>query len=118
MMYRTSEAVRAALWRQLFYSSQSIVIMASAITLRLGYLGYPPSTSAPQLIEMAIWRVALLVSFHTAPLAWVVFLIKSYKHRRLMIPLHESMKLLRLPLATWVTGCLLTSFVMWPMLQP
>ena len=116
-MYRTSEAVRAALWRQLFYSSQSIVIMASAITLRLGYLGYPPSSSAPQLIEMAIWRIALLMSFQSAPLAWALFLFKGYRHRRLMIPIHESMKLLRLPLATWVTGCLLTSTMMWPILQ-
>lgn len=117
MMYRTSEAVRAAFWRQLLYSSQSIVIMVCAITLRLDYLGYPPSTSAPQLIEIVIWRIALLVSFHTAPLAWALFLFKGYRHRRLMIPLHESMNLLRLPLATWITGCLLTSFVMWPMLQ-
>lgn len=115
-MYRTSEAVRAALWRHLFYSSQSIVIVVSAMTIRLGYLEYPPSTSAPQLIEIAFWRLALLLSFQSAPLAWTVFLFKGYKHRRLLIPLHESMKLLRLPLATWTCGCLLTSTVLWPMM--
>ncbi|SFT82293.1 hypothetical protein SAMN05216264_104319 [Pseudomonas marincola] len=116
-MYRTTEAVRAALWRQLFYSGQSIVIMASAITLRLGYLGYPPSTSAAELIEKAVWRVALLVSFHTAPLAWCVFLLKGYMHKRLHIPLHDSMRLLRLPLATWTCACLLTSITLWPILR-
>ena len=55
-MYRTSEEVRAALWRNLLYSSQSIVIVVSAMTIRLGYLEYPPFTSAPHLIEIAFWR--------------------------------------------------------------
>ncbi len=115
-MYRTSEEVRAELWRQLFYSSQSIVIVVSALILRFSYLGYPTATSAPQLIEMAVWRIALLMSFQSAPLAWSLFLLKGYKHRRLMIPLHVSMKLLMLPLATWATACLLTGTTLWPML--
>jgi hypothetical protein len=115
-MYRTSEAVRTELWRQLFYSSQSIVIVVSALILRLSYLGYPPATSVPQLIEMAVWRIAVLMSFQSAPLAWSLFLLNGYKHRRLMIPLHESIKLLRLPLAAWTTACLLTGTALWPML--
>ena len=117
-MYQTSKAVRAALWKQLLYGSQSIVIVGSALILRLAYLGYPlATTSASHLIEMAVWRIALLMSFQSAPLAWSLFLLKGYKHRRLMIPLHESMKLLMLPLATWTTACLLTSIVLWPMLR-
>ncbi len=117
MMYKTSEAVRAALWRQLLYSSQSIVIVVSALMLRLSYLEYPPATSAPQIIEIALWRLALLLSFQSAPLAWTLFIFKGYKHKRLLIPLHESMRLLRLPLATWICACLLTSIVLWPMLR-
>lgn len=117
MNITTPETLCAELWRRLFLCSLLVFATASVVTLRLNYLAIGPDASPNQLIEMACWRVSLLLAFQSAPLAWAHFIYKGYKQKRVCIPLFQTMTLLRMPLSTWAGGCLMTAVVFWPELN-
>jgi hypothetical protein len=114
MNITTPEQLCSELWRRLFLCGLVVMAMAAVVTVRLAYL---PDTSVEQIIEMACWRICLLLAFHSAPLVWAHFIFKGYKYKRISIPLYQTMALLRMPLATWAGGCLITAVMLWPELN-
>lgn len=116
MNITTPEKLCSELWRRLRLCSLVVMAMASVVTARLAYLPNGPTTP-DQLIEMACWRVSLLLAFQSAPLVWAHFILKGYTHKRISIPLYQAMALLRMPLATWAGGCLITAVILWPELN-
>lgn len=112
MNINTPEQLCSELWRRLFLCSLAVLAIAAVVTVRLAYMTY--GLSAEQVIEMACWRISLLLAFQSAPLAWVHIIYKGYKYKRICIPLYQTMRMLRVPLATWAGGCLMTAAVIWP----
>lgn len=106
-----------AIWKHLFLCSLIVIVAVAIVMVRLAYLAMPPTTDLDQLIEMACLRIGLLLTFHTAPIAWGYFIYKSYKQKLIVIPIYQVMLLLRMPLATWTAGCLVAAIIMWPMLS-
>jgi hypothetical protein len=51
------------------------------------------------------------------PIGRAYFIFKGYQHKRISIPLYQTMALLRMPLATWAGGCLITAVMLWPELN-
>lgn len=117
MKITTPEQLCSVLWRSLLLCSLAVLAMASFVTIRLAFLPDGPEASTNQMIEMACWRVSLLLAFQSAPLAWAHFIYKGYKHKLICIPLYQTMTLLRMPLATWAGGCLITAVFLWPELN-
>lgn len=117
MTTMTPEGLGAAFWRHLLPCSLLLLATASIVTLRVAYLDIRPDDNSSQLIEMACWRVGLLLVFQSAPLVWAHFIYKGYKQNLICIPLYQTTALLRMPLAIWAVGCLLTAAVFWPVLN-
>jgi hypothetical protein len=117
MNITTPEQLCSKLWRRLFLCSLVVMAMAAVVTVRLAYLPASPDTSPDQMIEMACWRISLLLAFQSAPLVWAHFIVKGYQRKRISIPLYQTMALLRMPLATWAVGCLITAVMLWPELN-
>lgn len=117
MKITSPEQLCSVLWRSLLLCSLAVLAMASVVTIRLAFLPVGPETSTNQMIEMACWRVSLLLAFQSAPLVWANFIYKGYKHKLICIPLYQTMTLLRMPLATWAGGCLITAVFFWPELN-
>ena len=115
MNISTPEQLCAELWRRLYLCSLAVLAMAAVVTVRLAYI--PVGASAEQMIEMACWRISLLLAFQSAPLVWAHFIFKGYKYKRISIPLYQTMALLRIPVATWAGGCLITAVILWPELN-
>lgn len=116
MKITSPEQVCSLLWRSLLLCSLAVLAMASVVTVRLAFLPVGSTVTSDQMIEMACWRVSLLLAFQSAPLAWAHFIYKGYKHKLIDIPLYQTMTLLRMPLATWAGGCLITAVLFWPAL--
>jgi alpha-N-acetylglucosamine transferase len=116
MNITTPEALSTAIWKRLLLCCPLVIVVVAIVTLRLPYLAADPTIVSRQLIEMAYLRIGLLLIFHTAPTAWVYLIYKGYRQRLITIPIYQSMALLRMPLATWTAGCLVTAIIMWPML--
>lgn len=117
MSIMTPERIGTAIWRHLLSCSLLVLAAASIVTLRVAYLEIRPNDNSSQLIEMACWRVGLLLVFQSAPLLWARFIYKGYKQNLICIPLYQTTALLRMPLAIWAAGCLLTAAVFWPVLH-
>jgi hypothetical protein len=117
MNIMTPERIGVALWRHLLSCSFLVLAAASIVTLRLAYLEIRPNDNSSHLIEMACWRVGLLLVFQSAPLVWAHFIYKGYKQNLICIPLNQTTALLRMPLAIWAVGCFLTAAVFWPVLH-
>lgn len=115
MNISTPEQLSSELWRRLLICSSSVLAMAAVITVRMTYI--PVGASADMMIEMAYWRVSLLLAFQSAPLLWTHFIYKGYTQKRISIPLYQTMSLLRMPLATWAGGCFITALILWPELN-
>lgn len=115
MIITTPEQLCSELWRRLLICSLAVLTMAALVTVRLTYT--PIGASAEKMIEMACWRLSLLLAFQSAPLLWAHFIYKGYKQKRISIPLYQTMALLRMPLATWAGGCLATALILWPELN-
>lgn len=111
------EQLSSKLWRHLFLCGLVVMAMTAVVTVRLTYLPASPDTSPDQMIEMACWRISLLLAFQSAPLVWAHFIVKGYQRKRISIPLYQTMALLRMPLATWTAGCLLIGVILWPELN-
>jgi hypothetical protein len=108
--------VCAAIWRHLIYCTFLLLSAISIAALRLSQLPSATDPSKESLLEMALWRVGLLLVFQTAPLQWARFIYKSYRYRTTSAPLYQTMALLRMPLAIWTGGCLMAALVLWPVL--
>lgn len=117
MNITTPKKLSAELWRRLFLCSLVVLAMTATMTVRLAYLPLGPGVTAGQMIEVACWRISLLLAFQSAPLIWAIFIYKGYKHKLIRIPLYQTMTLLRIPLATWAGGCLMTALFFWPELN-
>lgn len=117
MSIMTPEEISVAFWRHLLSCTLLVLAAASVVTLRVAYLEISPDDNSSQLIEMACWRVGLLLVFQSAPLVWIHFIYKGYKQNLICIPLYQTTALLRMPLAIWAAGCLLTAAVFWPVLH-
>ena len=114
MKITNPEQLCSALWRSLLLCSLAVLVIASVVTIRLAFLPLGAEVTTDQMIEMACWRLSMLLAFQSAPLAWADFIYKGYKHKIICIPLYQTMTLLRMPLATWAGGCLITAVVFWP----
>lgn len=114
MNITTPKKLCSELWRRLFLCGLVVMTLATVVTVRLTYL---PDATADQQIEMACWRISLLLAFQSAPLVWAHCIFKGYQHKRISIPLYQTMVLLRMPLATWAGGCLITAVILWPELN-
>jgi hypothetical protein len=112
MIITTPEQLCSELWRRLLICSLAVLAMAAVVTVRLAYT--PAGASAEQMIEMACWRISLLLAFQSTPLLWAHFIYKGYTQKRIAIPLYQTMALLRMPIATWAGGCLITALILWP----
>lgn len=108
--------VCAEIWKRLVHCTFFVLVAISVAALRLASLASGSSLNKDTLLEMAIWRVGLLLAFQSAPLLWARFIYKSYKHKLISAPLYQTMTLLRIPLAIWAGGCLMTALVLWPVL--
>lgn len=117
MNITTPKKLCSELWRRLFLCSLVVLAIAAVVTVRLAYLPVGPDATAEQMIEMACWRISLLLAFQSAPLLWSYFIVKGYQHKRISIPLYQTMALLKMPLATWAGGCLITAVILWPELN-
>ena len=117
MNITTSEQLCSKLWRHLFLCGLVVMTMTAVVTVRLTYLPASPDTSPDQMIEMACWRISLLLAFQSAPLVWAHFIVKGYQCKRFSIPLYQTIALLIMPLATWAGGCLITAVMLWPELN-
>jgi hypothetical protein len=117
MNISTPEKLCSELWRRLFLCSLVVMAMAAVVTVRLAYLPAGPDATADQMIEMACWRISLLLAFQSAPLVWAQFIFKGYQHKRISIPLYQTMAQIRMPLASWAGGCLITAVILWPELN-
>jgi hypothetical protein len=117
MNITTPEQLCSELWQRLLLCSLVVLAMAAVATVRLTYLPVGPDASAEQMIEMACWRISLLLAFHSAPLVWARFIFKGYRHKQISIPLYQTMAQLRMPVATWAGGCLVTAVILWPQLN-
>jgi hypothetical protein len=117
MNITTPEKVCSELWKRLFLCSLLVIATASIATLRLVHFANGPSPLPDHLLEMACWRLSLVVAFQSAPLVWAHFIYKGYQHKFIGIPLYQTMALLRMPLATWAGGCLITAVILWPQLN-
>lgn len=118
MNITTPEQLSAELWKILHLCSIAVLAMASVAAIRLSFLHSNLDTTVDQMIEMACWRVGLLLVFQSAPLAWAHLIFHGYKRKRISIPLHQTMTLLKMPLATWAGGCLMAAVIFWPELMP
>ena len=117
MKITSPEQLCSVLWRSLLLCSLAVMAMASVVTIRLAFLPIDYEASTNQIIEMACWRISLLLAFQSAPLAWTHIIYKGYKHKLICIPLYQTMTQLRIPLATWTGGCLFTAIIYWPELS-
>ena len=117
MNITSPDALSSAIWRHLLLCSPLVISAAAVAALRLSYLAAAPTTDLEQLIEMACLRIGLLLTFHTAPIAWVRLIYKGYRQRHITMSIYQTMALLRMPLATWTAGCLMTAIIMWPKLD-
>ncbi|MDH4653804.1 hypothetical protein [Pseudomonas sp. BN606] len=113
----TPEEVCSAIWKRLLHCNLLVLSAAIAIALRLAYLSVSSNSSEDQPIELALWRIVLLIVFQSAPLVWAHLIYQGYKQKRIPIPLYQTMALLRMPLAIWAGGCLITGIVFWPVLS-
>lgn len=113
MNITTPEKLSAELWRRLFLCSLVVLAMTATVTVRLAYLPLGPGATAGRMIEVTCWRISLLLAFQSAPLLWALFIYKGYKHKHISIPLYQTMALLRMPVATWAGGCLITAVILW-----
>ncbi|EKB9386798.1 TPA: hypothetical protein SMN62_006175 [Pseudomonas aeruginosa] len=118
MNMTTPEQLSAELWKILHLCSLAVLAMASVVTIRLSFLHSDLYATVDQMIEMACWRIGLLLVLQSAPLAWAHLIFHSYKHKRISIPLYQTMALLKMPLATWAGGCLIAAVIFWPELMP
>lgn len=110
------DEVCAIIWRQLTYCTILLLLTISIAALRLSQLLSATDQSKESLLEMALWRVGLLVIFQAAPLQWARFIYRSYRYKSTSVPLYQTMALLRTPLAIWTGGCLMAALVLWPIL--
>jgi hypothetical protein len=114
----TPETLSQQLWKLVYRCGALVLIAAAMATLRLTALDDGPGSHSEHAVEMAFWRVGLLLSFHSAPWCWASMLCRGYKRRLIPLPLYEVLWLLRMPVATWSAGCLLISLMLWPQLSP
>ncbi|WP_350009744.1 hypothetical protein [Pseudomonas sp. WHRI 8822A] len=110
------DEISAALWKRLAHCTLLVLFVISAVALRLAYLTARTDSSNDIYLEMAIWRVGMLLAFQTAPLQWAKFIYKIYRNRTTSVPLYKTMQLLRTPLAIWMGGCMTIALVFWPIL--
>ena len=114
----TPERLSRGLWRHVYRCGALVLIAATLLTLRLAALDDKPGTHSEHAVEMALWRVGLLLSFHSAPWCWASMLARGYKRRLIPLPLDKVLLLLRMPVAAWSAGCLLIALMLWPQLSP
>jgi hypothetical protein len=105
------------LWNRALRYSAFVAVVIAIAALRLVSLENSSAPLPTYLVELSFWRLFLLLSFHTAPLSWASLIYKGYKQRRISIPLYQTMRLLRMPIAAWSAGCLLAALVLWPQLN-
>ncbi len=117
MKITSPEQVYSTLWKTFFICSLAVLAIASVVIIRLTLLPASSESTTDQIIEMACWRLSLLLAFQSAPLAWAHFIYNGYKHKLIGIPLYQTMTLLKMPLATWAGGCLIAAVFLWPMLK-
>ena len=117
MNITTPEALSAAIWKRLLLCCPLVIVVVAIVTIRLTYLATDPTTVPRQLVEMASLRIGLLLTFHSAPTAWIYLIYKIYRQRLITISIYQSIALLRMPLATWTAGCLMAAIFIWPMLN-
>lgn len=117
MKITNPEQVYSTLWKTLFICSLAVLAIVSVVIVRFPLLPATPDPTTDQIIEMAFWRLSLLLAFQSAPLAWAHFIYNGYKHKLIGIPLYQTMTLLKMPLATWAGGCLIAAVLLWPMLK-
>jgi cell division protein FtsW (lipid II flippase) len=108
--------VCAEIWKRLVHCTFFVLLAISVAALRLASLASEPNLNKDIFLEMAIWRLGLLLTFQSAPLLWARFIYKSYKNKLISVPLYQTMILLRIPLTIWAGGCLMTALVLWPVL--
>ncbi|MDH4566607.1 hypothetical protein E8E95_07940 [Pseudomonas sp. BN414] len=113
----TPEEVCSAIWKRLFHCNLVVLSASALVVLRLAYVSVGPDIPEGRAVEMAFWRVALLMAFQSAPLAWAHLIYQGYKQKLISIPLYQTTTLLRMPLAIWAGGCLITGTVFWPVLS-
>lgn len=111
-----ADKISAELWKRLVHGTFFALLVICVVALRLAYLTERTDLNKDTYIEMAVWRVVLLLVFQTAPLQWARFIYKSYRNGAISIPLYQTMALLRMPLAIWTGGCLMSALVLWPIL--
>lgn len=107
------DEISTVIWKRLVHCTFLVLCIISIAALRFAYL---KESNKDIYLEMAIWRVGLLLVFQTAPLQWAKFIYKTYRSRKTSAPLYQTMELLRIPLAIWTGGCLITALVLWPIL--
>ncbi|OXM40403.1 hypothetical protein CFY91_09270 [Pseudomonas fluvialis] len=117
MKITSPEQVSSAIWRTLFICSLAVLAITAIVVVRLTSLYVNPMPASEQIVEMAYWRISLLLAFQSAPLVWMHFIYKGYKNELICIPLYQTMTLLKVPLATWVGGCFIAVIFLWPMLK-
>lgn len=110
------DEIYAEFWKRLVNCTFLVLLIILAATLRLAYLTGKTDISKDIYLEMAIWRIGLLLAFQTAPAQWAKFIYTTYKNQATSTPLHQTMQLLRTPLTIWTGGCLITALVFWPVL--
>ncbi|WP_187806573.1 hypothetical protein [Aquipseudomonas alcaligenes] len=108
--------VYAEIWKRLAHCTFFVLVAISVTAIRLTSISSESGLGKDTLLEMAIWRVGLLLTFQSAPLLWARFIYKSYKNKTISIPPYQTMALLRIPLAIWTSGCLMTALALWPIL--
>ena len=118
MNFTTTERISQELWKHVYRCGALVLIAAATLTLRLAVLDDSPSSYSEHAVEMALWRVGLLLAFHSAPWCWASMLSRGYKRRLISLPLYAVIGLLRMPIAAWSAGCLLISLMLWPQLSP
>jgi hypothetical protein len=107
-----------AVWIRLLVCAPLVLAMGVAAALRSSHLESQSLPESALIVEMACWRIALLMSFHSAPLTWARFIYRGYRNSLIPFPLHQAMTRLRMPLATWTAGCLVIAIALWPALNP